>query len=77
MTQSSRRQFLKTSAVSAVAVTGVSGITVDSARAQSMPQQSSVATKANYEGKPQVNSCPKCYLSQSQKGGVLWLQLNI
>jgi NTE family protein len=47
MTQSSRRHFLKTSAVSAVAVTGVSGVTVDSARAQSMPQQSSVATKAN------------------------------
>jgi NTE family protein len=47
MTQSSRRHFLKTSAVSAVAVTGVSGVTVDAARAQSMPQQSSVATKAN------------------------------
>ena len=47
MTQSSRRHFLKTSAVSAVAVTGVSGVTVDSAWAQSTPQQSSVAIKAN------------------------------
>ncbi len=47
MTQSSRRHFLKTSAVSAAAVTGVSGVTVDSAKAQSTPQQSSVTSKAN------------------------------
>ena len=47
MTQSSRRNFLKTSAVGAVVITGASGGMTDSARAQSMPRMSNIQTKAN------------------------------
>lgn len=47
MTHSSRRNFLKTSAVSAVAITSTSGVMADSARAQSMPLKSSIQIKAN------------------------------
>jgi hypothetical protein len=37
MTQSSRRNFLKTSAASSLAIAGASGIMIDSAKAQSTP----------------------------------------
>jgi NTE family protein len=47
MTQSSRRNFLKTSAVGAVAITGASGVMADSAKAQSTPPRSTIQTKAN------------------------------
>ena len=47
MTQSSRRNFLKTSAVGAVAITGASGVITDSARAQSMPRKSDIQNRAN------------------------------
>lgn len=47
MTQSSRRNFLKTSAVGAMAVTGASGVALDSVSAQSTPQKSNIETKAN------------------------------
>ena len=47
MTQSSRRNFLKTSVVGTVAVTGVSGAIIGSAQAQSKPKQSSIEVKAN------------------------------
>lgn len=47
MTQSSRRNFFKRSAVSAIAVTGASGALMDSARAQSAPLRSNIQTRAN------------------------------
>ena len=47
MTQSSRRNFLKTSAVGAVSITGASGVMTDSAKAQSKTIQSSIQIKAN------------------------------
>ena len=47
MTQSSRRNFLKTSAVGAVAITGVSGVIADSAKAQTTHLNSNIQTKAN------------------------------
>jgi NTE family protein len=47
MTQSSRRNFLKTSAVSAVAITGASGVLTESAKAQSLPPKPSIQTRAN------------------------------
>lgn len=46
MTQSSRRNFLKTSVMSTVAVAGASGAITDSAVAQSMPGKSNIQTKA-------------------------------
>ena len=46
MTYSSRRNFLKTSAVGAVAIAGTSGV-VDSAGAQSTPQKSNIEIRAN------------------------------
>jgi NTE family protein len=47
MTQSSRRNFLKTSAVGAVAITSVSGVIADSAKAQTTHLTSNIQTKAN------------------------------
>ena len=47
MTQSSRRNFLKTSVISTVAITATSGVMTDSARAQSMPRKSNIQTRAN------------------------------
>ena len=47
MTQSSRRHFLKTSAVGAAAMTGVSGVALDPVKAQPMPSKSDIETKAN------------------------------
>lgn len=47
MTQPSRRNFLKTSVVGAMAVTGATGVAVGSARAQSTPQKSNIETKAD------------------------------
>jgi NTE family protein len=47
MTQSSRRNFLKTSAVGAVAITGASGIMADAAKAQSTHPKSNIQIKAN------------------------------
>jgi NTE family protein len=47
MTQSSRRNFLKTSAISAVAIAGTSGVMTDSAGAQSMPRKSNIQSRAN------------------------------
>jgi len=46
MTQFSRRLFLKNSAVGAAAVTGVSGVALDTVKAQSMPPKSGIETKA-------------------------------
>ena len=42
MTQSSRRNFLKTSAVGAAAITSVSGVGIYSAQAQSKNQKSNI-----------------------------------
>jgi NTE family protein len=47
MTQSSRRNFLKTSAVGAIAITGGSGAIIDSANAQSSLPKSDIQIKAN------------------------------
>ena len=47
MTQSSRRNFLKTSAVGVVAITGTSGVMADSAKAQLMPPKSTIQSRAN------------------------------
>lgn len=47
MTQSSRRTFLKTSAVGAVALTSVSGAGIHSAQAQSKTQKAAIEIKAN------------------------------
>ncbi|MFM1759292.1 MAG: hypothetical protein RLY75_562 [Pseudomonadota bacterium] len=47
MTQSSRRNFLKTSAVGAVAITSASGVMTDTAKAQPMPLRSSIQTRAD------------------------------
>jgi NTE family protein len=47
MTQSSRRNFLKTSAIGTVAIAGASGVMTDSARAQSMPRKSNIQARAN------------------------------
>ena len=47
MTQSSRRNFLKTSAVGAVAISGASGVMTDSASAQSLPRRSNIQNRAN------------------------------
>jgi NTE family protein len=47
MTQSSRRNFLKTSAVGAVAITSASGVMTDAAKAQPMPLRSSIQTRAD------------------------------
>ena len=47
MTQSSRRNFLKTSAVGAIAITGSSGVMTDAAQAQPMPLRSSIQTRAD------------------------------
>jgi NTE family protein len=47
MTQSSRRNFLKTSALSAAAITGTSGAVMPSAQAQSSTTQSSMGLKVN------------------------------
>lgn len=47
MTQSSRRNFLKTSAVGAVAITGSSGVMTDAAKAQPIPLRSSIQTRAD------------------------------
>ncbi|QWD21585.1 patatin-like phospholipase family protein [Polynucleobacter paneuropaeus] len=47
MTQSSRRDFLKTSTVGAIALTGGSGAIIDSANAQSEPPKSDIQIKAN------------------------------
>jgi NTE family protein len=47
MTQSSRRNFLKTSAVSAVAITSASGVMTATTRAQSMPLTSNIQARAN------------------------------
>ena len=47
MTQSSRRHFLKTSAVGAVAITSTSGVAVGAAQAQSQQQKSNIESKAS------------------------------
>jgi len=47
MTQSSRRNFLKTSAVGAVAITGSSGVMTDAAQAQPIPLRSSIQIRAD------------------------------
>jgi NTE family protein len=47
MTQSSRRNFLKTSTVGAIAITGSSGAIIDSANAQSSLPKSDIQIKAN------------------------------
>jgi NTE family protein len=47
MAQPSRRNFLKTSALGAVTVTGASGVVVGSVSAQSMHPKSNLETKAN------------------------------
>lgn len=47
MMQSSRRNFLKTSAVGAVVITGTSGVMADSAKAQSILLKSTIQTRAN------------------------------
>lgn len=47
MTQSSRRQFLKTSTLSAAALAGTSGAAMHSAQAQGNPPQSSMSLKVN------------------------------
>lgn len=47
MTQSSRRNFLKTSAAGAVAVTGASGAAVGSVQAQSMALKSAIEARAD------------------------------
>lgn len=47
MTQSSRRSFLKTSAVSAVAISSVSGASIHSAQAQSKIQKTNIELKAS------------------------------
>lgn len=47
MTQSSRRNFLKTSAVSAAAIASVSGVGIHSAQAQSKNQKGDIEQKAN------------------------------
>ena len=47
MTQPSRRNFLKTSVISTVAIAGTSGVMTDSARAQSMPRKSNIQNRAN------------------------------
>ena len=47
MTQSSRRNFLKTSAAGSLAIAGASGVVVDSAKAQSTPPKPTIRTKAN------------------------------
>ena len=47
MTQSSRRNFLKTSAAGAVAITGASGVMTDSASAQSLPRRPNIQNRAN------------------------------
>ena len=47
MTESSRRNFLKTSAVGAVAITGASGVVTNSVTAQPIPSNSNIQTKAN------------------------------
>lgn len=47
MTQSSRRNFLKTSAISTVAIAGASSVMTDSAGAQSMPRKSNIQSRAN------------------------------
>lgn len=47
MTQSSRRNFLKTSAAGSLAIAGASGIVINSAKAQSTPIKSNIQTRAN------------------------------
>ena len=47
MTQPSRRNFLKTSVISTVAIAGTSGVMTDSARAQSMPRKPNIQNRAN------------------------------
>jgi NTE family protein len=47
MTQSSRRNFLKTSAAGSLAIAGASGIVIDSAKAQSASPKPTIQTKAN------------------------------
>ena len=47
MTQSSRRNFLKTSAAGSLAIAGASGIVIDSAKAQSTSPKSTIQTRAN------------------------------
>jgi NTE family protein len=47
MTQSSRRNFLKTSAAGSLAIAGASGIVTNSAKAQSTPTRPTIQTKAN------------------------------
>ena len=47
MTQSSRRNFLKTSAVGSLAIASTSSVVINSAQAQSMPPKSGIQTKAN------------------------------
>lgn len=47
MTQSSRRNFLKTSAASSLAIAGASGVMINSAKAQSPPLKPTIQTRAN------------------------------
>lgn len=47
MTQSSRRNFLKTSAVGAVAISSASGVVIDSVSDQSSPAKSNIEIRAN------------------------------
>ena len=47
MTQSSRRHFLKTSALGAATIAGTSGISVNPAQAQENNLQSTIHLKAN------------------------------
>jgi NTE family protein len=46
MTQSSRRNFLKTSAISSVAIAGGSGVVIDYAQAQTKTSKFSIDQKA-------------------------------
>ena len=47
MTQSSRRNFLKTSAAGSLAIAGASGIVTNPANAQATPLKSNIQTRAN------------------------------
>ncbi|MCX7221992.1 MAG: twin-arginine translocation signal domain-containing protein [Burkholderiales bacterium] len=47
MTESSRRSFLKTSAVGAATIAGTSGVAIHSVQAQTSNSQTAMALKAN------------------------------
>lgn len=47
MTQSSRRNFLKTSVISSASVVGATSVVIESVQAQSIASQSTLESKAN------------------------------